>query len=145
MPQETAGSLLDASAVLRVTFICTSTLHQHSHCTQPYLSTPNVMGDLMCELQVPTFHVWDVVKPQCDGWCDYPVANRPNAIMQFFRAAAKDRSLIKGAWIMMTECDYVWMKPAKVWSGGPGWQYRYYQAGMLVVPLSHAHTIAGHI
>jgi hypothetical protein len=45
--------------------------------------------------EVPTFHVWDVVKPQCDGWCDYPVANRPNAIMQFFRAAAKDPNMIK--------------------------------------------------
>lgn len=84
--------------------------------------------------------MWDVVKPQCDGWCDYPVANRPNAIMQFFRAAAKDRSLIKGAWIMMTECDYVWMKPAKVWRCGPGWRYRYCHAGLLGVPFTYAHN-----
>eukprot|EP00798_Chlamydomonas_sp_ICE-L_P009118 gene9118-16240_t len=40
--------------------------------------------DILME-EVPTFHVWDVLKPQCDGWCDYPVANRPNAIAQFFQ------------------------------------------------------------
>lgn len=68
--------------------------------------------DLLME-EVPTFHVWDVIRPECDGWCDYPVANRPNAIMQFFRAAAKDHTLIKGAWVVMTECDYIWMKPAR--------------------------------
>jgi len=69
--------------------------------------------DILME-EVPTFHVWDVLKPQCDGWCDYPVANRPNAIMQFFAAAAANRSMIQGAWVLMIECDYIWMKPLQV-------------------------------
>ncbi|GAX81923.1 hypothetical protein CEUSTIGMA_g9351.t1 [Chlamydomonas eustigma] len=83
--------------------------------------------DILME-EVPTFHVWDVLKPQCDGWCDYPVANRPNAIMQYFRAAAANRSMINGAWILMAECDYVWMAPARAPGDAydltvPGWQF----------------------
>ena len=32
---------------------------------------------------------------------------------QFFRAAAADASMVKGAWIFMTECGYVWMAPVR--------------------------------
>jgi hypothetical protein len=53
------------------------------------------------------------LKPQCDGWCDYPVANRPPAIRDFFLAAKKDPDMIKGAWVYMLECDYVWARPVQ--------------------------------
>eukprot|EP00197_Chlamydomonas_leiostraca_P009048 CAMPEP_0202871570 /NCGR_PEP_ID=MMETSP1391-20130828/19061_1 /ASSEMBLY_ACC=CAM_ASM_000867 /TAXON_ID=1034604 /ORGANISM="Chlamydomonas leiostraca, Strain SAG 11-49" /LENGTH=409 /DNA_ID=CAMNT_0049552413 /DNA_START=223 /DNA_END=1452 /DNA_ORIENTATION=+ len=65
--------------------------------------------DLLMD-EVPTFHA-KPQKPQCDGWCDYPVANRPDAIKQWFDAAAANESMIQGAWIFMLECDYVWIKP----------------------------------
>ena len=32
---------------------------------------------------------------ECDGWCEYPVADRPNAVRQFLDAAKRDPSLIK--------------------------------------------------
>lgn len=85
--------------------------------------------DILME-EVPTYHVWDVLKPQCDGWCDYPVANRPNAILQFFEAAAKDKSMINGAWILMAECDYVFMVPIRIPGDAldksvPGHQYHF--------------------
>ena len=32
---------------------------------------------------------------ECDGWCEYPVADRPNAVRQFLLAAKADPSLIK--------------------------------------------------
>eukprot|EP00798_Chlamydomonas_sp_ICE-L_P020998 gene20998-27856_t len=69
--------------------------------------------DLLMD-EVPTFHVWDTLDPACDGWCKYPVVNRPNAIAQFFQAVTKNASMLKGAWILMAECDYVWMSPMKV-------------------------------
>ena len=69
--------------------------------------------DILME-EVPTFHAWDVLKPACDGWCDYPVANRPNAILQYFDAVAKNKSMINGAWILMAECDYVFMVPVRI-------------------------------
>ncbi|KAF5828994.1 hypothetical protein DUNSADRAFT_16723 [Dunaliella salina] len=77
--------------------------------------------------EVPTFHV-KPVKPQCDGWCDYPVANRPHAIKAWFDAAAKDPSMAQGAWFFMLEADYVWMRPMQIpgsaWDPDiPGVQY----------------------
>lgn len=32
---------------------------------------------------------------ECDNWCDYPVADRPNAVRQYLQAAKADPSLIK--------------------------------------------------
>lgn len=32
---------------------------------------------------------------ECDNWCEYPVADRPNAVRQFLDAAKKDPSMIK--------------------------------------------------
>ena len=32
---------------------------------------------------------------ECDNWCDYPVADRPNAVRQFMEAAKADPSMIK--------------------------------------------------
>lgn len=35
----------------------------------------------------------------------------PYAIRDFFEAAARNSSMIQGAWIFMLEADYVWMQP----------------------------------
>ena len=45
-------------------------------------------------VQVPSFRA-DPLTPACDTWCEFPVSDRPNAVMQFFNAAAKDPSMIK--------------------------------------------------
>ncbi|MEW5312359.1 MAG: hypothetical protein WDW38_004000 [Sanguina aurantia] len=79
---------------------------------------------------IPTYHAWDVLKPACDGWCDYPVANRPPAIQQWITAASRNSSMLLGAWILMLECDYVWMRPVQVPGDAydasvPGVQYHY--------------------
>lgn len=37
-----------------------------------------------------------------------PTRTGPHAIQAFFDAAAKDPSMIKGAWVLMLEADYVW-------------------------------------
>lgn len=87
-------------------------------------TVPDILMD-----EVPTFHAFPV-KPQCDGWCDYPVANRPHAILDFFKAVAQNESMIQGAWVFMLECDYVWLQPMKVpgnaWDPNvPGVQFWY--------------------
>lgn len=43
---------------------------------------------------VETFHATPL-QPQCDGWCEYPVSDRANAVRQFFDAAAKRPEMIK--------------------------------------------------
>lgn len=60
--------------------------------------------------EIPTYHV-QPLHPECDNWCEFPVADRPNAVKQFLAAAATDTSLIKAPWILLIETDYVWMKP----------------------------------
>eukprot|EP00892_Ulva_mutabilis_P001996 jgi/Ulvmu1/11798/UM080_0009.1 len=70
------------------------------HRTQP--------DELMKE--IPTHHV-QPLHPRCDTWCEFPVADRPNAVKQFLAAAAEDRSLVKAPWILLIETDYVWMSP----------------------------------
>lgn len=45
-------------------------------------------------LQVPTFRA-DPLTPKCDGWCEFPVSDRPNAVAQFFKAAEADPTMIK--------------------------------------------------
>ena len=32
---------------------------------------------------------------ECDAWCDYPVADRPNAVRQFLDAAARDPGMVQ--------------------------------------------------
>jgi hypothetical protein len=64
--------------------------------------------------QIPTWHVWDLWHPECDTGCYFPVINRPNVVMQFMRAAAQDASLVKGAWMLLAESDYLWMQPVMV-------------------------------
>lgn len=48
------------------------------------------------------------------GYCDFPVADRADAVQQWIDAVGKDPSLLQGAWILLLECDYVWLKPIKV-------------------------------
>jgi len=59
--------------------------------------------------EVPTFHVWDVLKPQCDGWCDYPVANRPNAIMQVFMFRVYTHTIDTGTCMQIDTPPCIWM------------------------------------
>ncbi|KAL6750916.1 hypothetical protein V8C86DRAFT_2795790 [Haematococcus lacustris] len=87
-------------------------------------TVPDVLMD-----EIPTFHT-QPLKPQCDGWCDYPVANRPPAIKAFFDAVRRNESMIQGAWVFMLEADYVWMQPMQVpgdaWDRSvPGVQFLY--------------------
>eukprot|EP00195_Chlamydomonas_chlamydogama_P009547 CAMPEP_0202895500 /NCGR_PEP_ID=MMETSP1392-20130828/4679_1 /ASSEMBLY_ACC=CAM_ASM_000868 /TAXON_ID=225041 /ORGANISM="Chlamydomonas chlamydogama, Strain SAG 11-48b" /LENGTH=453 /DNA_ID=CAMNT_0049580525 /DNA_START=68 /DNA_END=1426 /DNA_ORIENTATION=+ len=72
-------------------------------------TVPDVLMD-----EIPTFHAPNTRYANCDdGACEYPVANRPTAIRQFFEAAAKNSSLVQGAWMLMIETDYVVMRPHK--------------------------------
>jgi hypothetical protein len=82
----------------------------------------------MCLQEIPTFRAMPLT-PKCDGWCEFPVADRPNAVKQFFAAAASDASLIKAPWILMLETDYVWMTPLqnvpRAETDAPGWFFPY--------------------
>jgi hypothetical protein len=49
---------------------------------------------MMASGQVPTYRA-DPLTPACDTWCDFPVADRPNAVRQWIAAAEKDPSMIK--------------------------------------------------
>lgn len=64
-------------------------------------------------LQFPTFRAYPL-QPECDTWCEFPVKDRPNAVMQWLMAAAQHPEIIQGAWLLMLESDYVWMRPVKV-------------------------------
>lgn len=44
--------------------------------------------------QVPTWRA-DPLHPECDTWCEFPVADRPNAVQQWINSAKKDPTLIK--------------------------------------------------
>jgi hydroxyproline O-arabinosyltransferase len=78
--------------------------------------------------EIPSFRV-DPLTPKCDTWCEFPVADRPNAVRQFLDAAAKDPSLIQAPWVLMIETDYVWMNPLQgvplAESSLPGWGFPY--------------------
>lgn len=65
-----------------------------------------------CMDEIPTFHA-NPLHPECDTWCDFPVADRPNAVQQWVDYVKKDPTQLKGAWVAVLECDYVWMKPLK--------------------------------
>ena len=78
--------------------------------------------------EIPTFRAMPLT-PKCDAWCEFPVADRPNAVAQFFAAAAAAPALIKAPWILMIETDYVWMAPLqgvpRAESDAPGWAFPY--------------------
>ena len=67
-------------------------------------------------------------RAECDGWCDYPVADRPNAVRQFLEAAQRDPSMIKGPWLLVIETDFVFIKPIQAplaESDAPGQAFKY--------------------
>lgn len=78
--------------------------------------------------EIPTFRV-PPLNPQCDAWCEFPVADRPNAVRQFLDAAAADASLIRAPWLLLIETDYVWMSPLQgvplAEGPAPGWAFPY--------------------
>ena len=55
--------------------------------------------------EVPTVRV-DSLHAACDKWCEFPVADRPNAVAAWLKT---DDSRL-GDWIFMIETDYVWMR-----------------------------------
>ena len=55
--------------------------------------------------EVPTVRV-DSLHAACDKWCEFPVADRPDAVRKWL--ATPDSRL--GEWIFMVETDYVWMR-----------------------------------
>lgn len=63
--------------------------------------------------EIDTFRA-DPLQPECDDWCEYPVSDRANAMMQFLKASHSNRNMIKGHWIYMIESDYVFMKPLEI-------------------------------
>ncbi|GAX80911.1 hypothetical protein CEUSTIGMA_g8346.t1 [Chlamydomonas eustigma] len=82
-----------------------------------------------CMDEIPTFHA-KPLHPECDVWCDFPVADRPNAVAQWVDSVKADPSKLLGAWVLLTECDYVWIKPMPVpgdaiSSDVPGWQFHF--------------------
>ncbi len=71
------------------------------------------MLHLSCGLQIPSFRA-DPLQKECDTWCEFPVKDRANAVMQWIMAVEKEPSMLKGAWLLMLESDYVWVKPMMV-------------------------------
>ncbi|KAJ9529755.1 hypothetical protein QJQ45_014533, partial [Haematococcus lacustris] len=77
--------------------------------------------------EVPTFRA-QPLHPKCDEYCDFPVADRANAVVQWIQAVKKDPNMLQGAWVLLLESDYVWMKPVRApdaASSAPGFQYHY--------------------
>jgi hypothetical protein len=68
---------------------------------------------VVCAVQFPTFRAYPL-QPECDNWCEFPVKDRPNAVVQFLMAAEQHPELIQGAWLLLLESDDVWMKPMQV-------------------------------
>mmetsp|Transcript_41766 Transcript_41766/g.124933 ORF Transcript_41766/g.124933 Transcript_41766/m.124933 type:complete len:415 (-) Transcript_41766:147-1391(-) len=77
-----------------------------------------------CMDEIPTFHAIPL-HPECDTWCDFPVADRPNAVGQWLAHVKANPSELKGAWVAILECDYVWMRPLQA----PGDAYRSNEPG----------------
>lgn len=59
--------------------------------------------------EVPTVRV-DPLTPKCDEWCEFPVSDRPNAVVKWLQTEDAN----KGTHILMIETDYVWLKPLAV-------------------------------
>ena len=63
--------------------------------------------ELMAE--VPTVRV-DSLHAACDKWCEFPVADRPDALRKWLQTDDSRR----GEWIVMIETDYVWKRPLRL-------------------------------
>ncbi|GBF92072.1 hypothetical protein Rsub_04419 [Raphidocelis subcapitata] len=62
--------------------------------------------------EIPTFRAYPL-QPACDTWCEFPVKDRANAVVQWLMAAEGEPSMVKGAWLLMLESDYVWRAPVQ--------------------------------
>ena len=59
--------------------------------------------------EVPTVRV-DSKHAACDTWCEFPVADRPDALRKWLLTDDSKR----GEWIVMIETDYVWREALKM-------------------------------
>ena len=59
--------------------------------------------------EVPTVRV-DSLHAECDTWCEFPVADRPDALKKWLQTEDSKR----GEWIVMIETDYLWREALKV-------------------------------
>lgn len=59
--------------------------------------------DVLME-EIPTVRV-EPLDPSCDVWCEYPVASRPSAILQWLESGDP-----KGDWVLMAETDHLFVK-----------------------------------
>ncbi|GAQ82785.1 hypothetical protein KFL_001240160 [Klebsormidium nitens] len=62
--------------------------------------------------EIPTVRV-EPLDPSCDVWCEYPVASRPSAILQWLESGDP-----KGDWVLMAETDHLFVKPFAVPASG---------------------------
>lgn len=85
---------------------------RHGHWCCLFIRVCHADSVVLC-LQFPTFRAYPL-QPECDTWCEFPVKDRPNAVMQWLMAAEQHPELIQGAWLLMLESDYVWMRPMPV-------------------------------
>eukprot|EP00898_Chlorokybus_atmophyticus_P004733 jgi/Chlat1/5260/Chrsp33S05015 len=65
--------------------------------------------ELMAELH--TYRV-DPLDPSCDIWCAYPVASRPQAILDWLQSDD-----VKSDWILTIETDYIFVAPVSIRAG----------------------------
>ena len=59
---------------------------------------------------VPTFRVAPAT-PACDGWCEFPVADRPAAVGAWLAAVRRGEARVGGRWVYLIETDYLWIAP----------------------------------
>ena len=71
-----------------------SLLHLAQQLPQCLIAQMNGLLPTERVVQVPTFRA-DPLTPSCDTWCEFPVSDRPNAVMQFLKAAKADPTMIK--------------------------------------------------
>eukprot|EP00879_Flechtneria_rotunda_P014651 GHRR01015310.1.p1 GENE.GHRR01015310.1~~GHRR01015310.1.p1 ORF type:complete len:332 (+),score=80.08 GHRR01015310.1:805-1800(+) len=101
-----------ASAVKAGVLVLTTTLPQH-YITGRQQLAPTVSAEYepcAVALQFPTFRAYPL-EPACDAWCEFPVKDRANAVVQWLMAAEQHPEMMQGAWLLLLESDYVWMKP----------------------------------
>lgn len=59
--------------------------------------------------EIPTFRVYPT-QPECEGWCDFPVNDRPKAVHDWLLHENASGG-VQYKYIMMGEPDYVFVKP----------------------------------
>lgn len=59
--------------------------------------------------EIPTVRV-EPLNPECDRWCEFPVADRPHSIAEWL----KTEDSKKAKWILIIESDYVWVRQTTI-------------------------------